>query len=365
MKKNTEDVLEAFDKSVKAAEEAQAEKSVNNDKAVDPKAKEDDSKDVKAKDDDSKDKDDKSKAPANDGDKDKDDKDDAKKSMDSNKDGGKQAEDGGCEPDAVKKDDGDDDSDDVESSLDLDDKDAQEEQDDANGKAPAEAKKDLDDDTDNIISPKPFEKHGEICDDSDEEDHNAANGTDFEAFKNLITPAMANIAKSFELTQHAHEDTNERLDKIEAAVNDLHEMLSKSLSLNKDDEAVTKSVDEEVAVEAPAKEEVPPEADKVDDDEDVYVAEKTASNEAAVQKVAQQGGEDAPKDDVVEKSLNDLYNEAQDVQNAYVDRYTEEASHGVISREEYAEKSAALDDVVYGRDLTREKLQKFVDYATK
>lgn len=213
----------------------------------------------------------------------------------------------------------------------------------------AEAEKDLDlEDGDGAVSPKPFEKDGKV---SYDEKADADNGQTFEAFKSILTSSMENVSKSFEVSQKQSAQTNERIDAMAKSLNDLTAMITNYFNTEK-------SFDEIVAV--PEHKE---EAEPVEDEQDVYVAEKSVAHGSVIK-------EEEPKEEAVEEvsksaSMSDLYNKARSLRNVYVDKYQAQAQAGMLTREEYLEKSTSVDDVTYGRNLDAEKLNKFIDYASK
>lgn len=213
----------------------------------------------------------------------------------------------------------------------------------------AEAEKDLDlEDGDGAVSPKPFEKDGKM---SYDEKASAGNGQTFEAFKSILTSSMENVSKSFEVSQKQSAQTNERIDAMAKSLNDLTAMITSYFNTEK-------SFDEIVAV--PEHKE---EAEPVEDEQDVYVAEKSVAHGSVIK-------EEEPKEEAVEEvsksaSMSDLYNKARSLRNVYVDKYQAQAQAGTLTREEYLEKSTSVDDVTYGRNLDAEKLNKFIDYASK
>lgn len=212
-----------------------------------------------------------------------------------------------------------------------------------------EAEKDLDlENGDGAVSPKPFEKDGKM---SYDEKTSTANGQTFEAFKSILTSSMENVSKSFEVSQKQSAQTNERIDAMAKSLNDLTAMITSYFNTEK-------SFGEIVAV--PEHKE---EAEPVEDEQDVYVAEKSVAHGSVIK-------EEEPKEEAVEEvskstSMSDLYNKARSLRNVYVDKYQAQAQAGMLTREEYLEKSTSVDDVTYGRNLDAEKLNKFIDYASK
>lgn len=212
-----------------------------------------------------------------------------------------------------------------------------------------EAEKDLDlENGDGAVSPKPFEKDGKM---SYDEKASAGNGQTFEAFKSILTSSMENVSKSFEVSQKQSAQTNERIDAMAKSLNDLTALITNYFNTEK-------SLDETVAV--PEHKE---EAEPVEDEQDVYVAEKSVAHGSVIK-------EEEPKEEAVEEvskstSMSDLYNKARSLRNVYVDKYQAQAQAGMLTREEYLEKSTSVDDVTYGRNLDAEKLNKFIDYASK
>lgn len=350
--KSDNTVLQDFDKSVQEAEakqkevEAKAEEQKEQEPEVEV-AKSEDKEDVAKPEDKESDKD-KSKDKKSDKEEDsKEDKpkDDAKEDKES--DGGKKDKEPedkkepevkkSVEPkEDVKKDD----DEELEESEDKEDEAKSEKCDEPEG----EVKKDADESGDGAASPKPFEhdsKVGEI--------NNPANESDFSAFNKTLTSGMSTIAKSFDLSQKQNAQANERLDHLSSELSELKGMLIDYMSTEKslkDSEAVA---DEE-----------PKEAEPVTDDEDVYVAEKSAAVSAPVE-------EDKAKDtEEVEKSLSfgDLREKALGLRSAYVDKFQKAADFGRISREDFLVKSENVNKLANGR-LSEQELKDFIEYVEK
>ena len=225
------------------------------------------------------------------------------------------------------------------------DKEAEPEKEEAENPEPEdkeEAEKDLAEDGDSAVSPKPFEKSGKVS--YDEKDA-GENGQTFEAFKSILTSSMGNISKSFEVSQKQNVQTNERLDSLSKSVSDLAALVSNYFSTEK-------NLSEDAVVTTP-------EAEPVEDEKDVYVAEKSVAAGSVI--------EEEPKEEEVLKSVDmkDLYNQARSLRTVYTNKYQAQAQAGILTRAEYLEKSTSVDDVTYGRNLDAEKLNKFIDYASK
>lgn len=173
----------------------------------------------------------------------------------------------------------------------------------------------------------------------------AENGQTFEAFKSILTSSMGNISKSFEVSQKQNTQTNERLDALSKSVSDLTALVSNYFSTEK-------NLSEDAVVTTP-------EAEPVEDEKDVYVAEKSVAAGSVI--------EEEPKEEELSKSVDmkDLYNQARSLRTAYTNKYQAQAQAGILTRAEYLEKSTSVDDVTYGRNLDAEKLNKFIDYASK
>lgn len=173
----------------------------------------------------------------------------------------------------------------------------------------------------------------------------AENGQTFEAFKSILTSSMGNISKSFEVSQKQNTQTNERLDALSKSVSDLTALVSNYFSTEK-------NLSEDAVVTTQ-------EAEPVEDEKDVYVAEKSVAAGSVI--------EEEPKEEEVSKSVDmkDLYNQARSLRTAYTNKYQAQAQAGILTRAEYLEKSTSVDDVTYGRNLDVEKLNNFIDYASK
>lgn len=200
---------------------------------------------------------------------------------------------------------------------------------------------------------KEEEEKPEQEDEEDEEEEevkkglteDAENGQTFEAFKSILTSSMGNISKSFEVSQKQNTQTNERLDALSKSVSDLTALVSNYFSTEK-------NLSEDAVVTTP-------EAEPVEDEKDVYVAEKSVAAGSVI--------EEEPKEEELSKSVDmkDLYNQARSLRTAYTNKYQAQAQAGILTRAEYLEKSTSVDDVTYGRNLDAEKLNKFIDYASK
>lgn len=200
---------------------------------------------------------------------------------------------------------------------------------------------------------KEEEEKPEQEDEEDEEEEevkkglteDAENGQTFEAFKSILTSSMGNISKSFEVSQKQNTQTNERLDALSKSVSDLTALVSNYFSTEK-------NLSEDTVVTTP-------EAEPVEDEKDVYVAEKSVAAGSVI--------EEEPKEEELSKSVDmkDLYNQARSLRTAYTNKYQAQAQAGILTRAEYLEKSTSVDDVTYGRNLDAEKLNKFIDYASK
>lgn len=199
--------------------------------------------------------------------------------------------------------------------------------------------------------PEDEEEKPEQEDEEEEEEvkkgltEDAENGQTFEAFKSILTSSMGNISKSFEVSQKQNTQTNERLDALSKSVSDLTALVSNYFSTEK-------NLSEDAVVTTP-------EAEPVEDEKDVYVAEKSVAAGSVI--------EEEPKEEELSKSVDmkDLYNQARSLRTAYTNKYQAQAQAGILTRAEYLEKSTSVDDVTYGRNLDAEKLNKFIDYASK
>lgn len=347
------DVLSNFDEHVKNAEQAlTAEKSVEEDKEIKEDKETEDKEaekseevepeteksvdevveDDKAKK--SEDKDEDEKVEKSEDNEDYDDKEEDKKETEKSEPKAEVVEEDEDKKDAKKSEDDDEEADDK----------------DAEKSEPKDevAEKDLEEDGDSGVSPKPFEKDGKLSYDEKDIDEN---GSGLSAFKSILTSSMDNISKSFEVSQEQNVHTNERLDSIAKSVSDLQELVASYFNTEK-------NLSEETVVPEPKQEE----AEVVEDDKDVYIAEKSV----AAGSVIQDANEEEPKEEASKSvDLQGLYNKARSLRNAYADKYQAQAQAGQLTRAEYLEKSANVDDVTYGRNLDADKLNNFIEYASK
>lgn len=268
-----------------------------------------------------------------------------------------------------------------------------------------EAKKDGDENSDAAPSPKPFEHDDKVTQSHD--DANGGKPEDIHGLTETFVNKLAGVEKALADNQASVADVHETINSLADQISEVKALLADFVTKSANTEAVAeKAADEAEPAKKDGKAEEAKKSDKAHkdddsdcddpdcdddyakgegkkdmhehddnkaeksvaeddvaepvDDEPLYVAEKSAAIGSPVAEVAP---EKEPEE--AEKSINEQYAVATRNVGAFNDKLVAEAQHGIITREQWAEKSMLSDDIAYGRDITAEKLAEFNSYISK